>query len=808
MTASRYPVFPRRLAFLLALTLLFIGAAAGPTPAQTPQRAVARLGDFGLSLALVGEHIWLVEISADPARADQPFDLSIMVDPSTRPRVPDGGGNQWTTETTVARVSQNPPALTISRRNGDQDGEAVFTLSPYAPDGQLAGVSFSGQYSHLFGLGADYRLANNDVFNLRGETVLPANPFGNGRVSRFGYRPNQVQSPILYALGEGLSCGGLFIDETRPLMWSLAGQPWTVSTAGPLGPEETFRFFVITGPDLPALRENFMALTGRPPVPPKNILGVWASGVAGHTLTDWRDRLGTLKNLVPNLSGLTTSGGDLGTLLDLAKGYNLRLLLDESAYVDQADPLYPEMARRSFLVRRGGPGGPPLDVDLGARKCGLVDYTNPSAPTFWHSLFRSAEIESGVTAFRLVDGDLEDVSPNAWYEGAPGTASHSHYAWANRYALKWLEGIEAGLRNQRLRTRPRLFLVSRTGLAGLPRLSGALYNGESFLFGTRSLLAIKAHLALSGFDYYSSDLTNSLATRPVEQSGASYDAWLAKSALTDYPLILPEELLLRPAARYNLTLRENLSPYSYSLTWEAFLAGRPVLAPLTYYFQGDLKARDRMGELMLGPSLLLGLDLDGISERAEVYVPQGRWYNWRTGEVIDQKEGGPVIMDLKDAGQVTPPVLARSGAIVPALEELILKGGVVEKIAALKIFIGQEPSDFTWYEDDGETQNYLGGRFGKTHITAVTKADGSTVVTIKAREGSWDGAPAERRLLIDIYGPQPPGEATLDNMPHNRVARAADLDPMESGWASFGNNRIRFKTPPLDMTVDHVLWFK
>jgi hypothetical protein len=48
----------------------------------------------------------------------------------------------------------------------------------------------------------------------------------------------------------------------------------------------------------------------------------------------------------------------------------------------------------------------------------------------------------------------------------------------------------------------------------------------------------------------------------------------------------------------------------------------------------------------------------------------------------------------------------------------------------------------------------------------------------------------------------------LDNLPYNRVAQASALDRMESGWASFGNNRIRFKTPPINLNRDHVLWFK
>ncbi len=787
--------------WLLGFLLCLVPAQA---LAQRGPRTVADLGPFKISMGLIGDQAWLFEISSVEVGPGLQFDLSLMTDPTVRVTAPSGGGDSWSGPTMNVRLAQNPPSINIT----DQNGQRVFFLSPYAPDNQLTGLNFYGEYSHIYGLGSDYLRSSGDL-NLMGSTNRPANPFGNGRIASFGGQPNQVQAPVVYTLGEGSKCAALFVDETLPLQWSFTGQPWTVSTAGPLGPTLSFRFVIISGADLRSLRSTFMNLIGRPPVLPKKALGVWASAVEGVSDTDWREKVNYLKNNVPGLSGLLAGRADqLEAMLETARAFNLRVMADESAYVSQESPYYSEMARRSFLVRQNNAGGPIMVVSHDGQPSGLVDYTNSAAPTFWHSLFRADEISAGLLSYRLTDGDLNSYSPTAYYEGPPGSRVHSHYAWANSYALKWAEGLMAGFQNQRMRLRPRLFMVSRTGLPGLSRLSATLYNGEASLFGTRSLLASRANLSLSGFDFYSSDISQNLVQRPPDQYGQTYDTWLAKSILTDVPLMLPEDILLRPAARYNLALRESLEPYFYSLAWEAHLAGQPFLAPLAYYFQEDQGARNRVGEMMLGSALLVGLDFDGSAEKVSLYVPAGRWYNWRSGEVIDQQTSGLVDLDLKDAGQVTPPILAKGGAIIPGLTEVSVKGGAPEQIAALKIFIGQNPSEFTWYEDDGETMAYLSNAFGMTHISAVTQADGSTVVTIKARQGSWDGAPTERRLLVDIYGPRAPGEATLDNMPHNRVARAVELDQLESGWASFGANRIRFKTPPLDMSVDHVLWFK
>jgi len=821
---------------------LIIWLAASPAAALAdsgPGRTVVQFGNYNLSMSLVGDQTWLFELTAANVVAGQPLEMSVMVDPAVGTRLarPDPtDGRTWAGPVSLVTIKRNPPALTISQT----DGEEILTLAPFTPDGRLAGLAFQGPFSHLLGLGADFRL-RTDTLNLLGQTILPGGPFGNSRLTNLGYSPNQVQIPIVYGLGEGLKCAALFVDETLPLQWNFKNTPWTVTAAGPLRPGDTLRFFVITGPSLPALRRGFMDLVGRPPVPPRRMMGVWVSGLkealakertaegpgevrpepaeaAGLSETpspELMEKLARLRQIIPNFSGLTVEAeAEIPALLAAAKMENLGLILDESARIPQHSPNYPEMARRSFLVKNGGAWAPPLSVNHFGRPSGLIDYTNSAAAAFWHSLEREKLTAEGQTYFRLLDSDLEDVGPQAWYMESVEGGFHSHYIWANAYALKWMEGIENRLTVRRGPSARPIFLT-RTGTAGLARRSGFLYNGETTIFSGGftglSSFGVRSHLALAGVDYYSADLSSALSTWPVARFFQNYDAWMAKIALTDFPLILPEELISRPTFQYNLALRDSLSPYIYNLSWHAWLEGQPVLAPLVYYFQEDLKARDRLPEIMLGPSILVSLNFDGNAERTKVYVPKGRWYDWRSGEVIDQVEGREMDLDTKVGGLFTPPILARAGAIIPAVEYLQSKEGRTERIDALKIFIGEKTSELFWFEDDGLSLRYRQDdrtTFGRTAITAVTQPDGSTVVTIKAREGTWSEAPVERPLLIDIYGPQAPGQATLDNLPHNRVAQASALDRMESGWASFGKNRIRFKTPPLSLNTDHVLWFK
>jgi alpha-glucosidase len=40
---------------------------------------------------------------------------------------------------------------------------------------------------------------------------------------------------------------------------------------------DQLRWYVMTGPNLPDLRADYMELTGRPPVPPRKAFGLWVS---------------------------------------------------------------------------------------------------------------------------------------------------------------------------------------------------------------------------------------------------------------------------------------------------------------------------------------------------------------------------------------------------------------------------------------------------------------------------------------------------------------------------------------------------
>ena len=121
----------------------------------------------------------------------------------------------------------------------------------------------------------------------------------------------------------------------------------------------------------------------------------------------------------------------------------------------------------------------------------------------------------------------------------------------------------------------------------------------------------------------------------------------------------------------------------------------------------------------------------------ELYLPEGAWYDWWTGERV---EGGRTVRRAVDLA--TMPIYARAGSIIP-LDPV--RQYTMEPTAGpttLRVYPGAD-GRFTWYDDDGKTQEYLTGRGSWTRLT-------------------WDDR--ARRLTIE---PGPPAGAT--NVPMRRA---------------------------------------
>ena len=155
--------------------------------------------------------------------------------------------------------------------------------------------------------------------------------------------------------------------------------------------------------------------------------------------------------------------------------------------------------------------------------------------------------------------------------------------------------------------------------------------------------------------------------------------------------------------RKMLSLRYELIPYLYDLAYQSHMEGTPIIRPLFVNFKDDINVKQINDEIMIGDSLLLAPILHQGETKRSVYVPEGRWYDYFTHEVI---EGGKYI--LADIPLDSVYLLVKEGSIIPKFKNLTHLNR--KEIKEIIFDCSYGDGKYINYEDDGETLNYLSGQ--------------------------------------------------------------------------------------------------
>jgi alpha-D-xyloside xylohydrolase len=151
-------------------------------------------------------------------------------------------------------------------------------------------------------------------------------------------------------------------------------------------------------------------------------------------------------------------------------------------------------------------------------------------------------------------------------------------------------------------------------------------------------------------------------------------------------------------------------------------------------FRNDAEAHAIGDQFLFGPSLLVNPVTDpGVNTR-RLYVPQGTWYNFWTGQSVS----GPKFITAP-APLDTLPLYVRAGSILPLGPVMQYTGEKPADPIELRIYGGGD-GDFTLYEDDGETYSYEKGAYA---TIPMHWSDSTKTLTIGERQGSF---PAMLRL--------------------------------------------------------------
>ena len=261
------------------------------------------------------------------------------------------------------------------------------------------------------------------------------------------------------------------------------------------------------------------------------------------------------------------------------------------------------------------------------------------------------------------------------------------------------------------------------------------------------------------------------------------DGWGANEK---YPHALGE-----PATSINRTymkMKSELIPYTYSIAREA-VDGKPMIRAM---FLEDEANEFTMGtatryQYMYGPSLLVApiyqntaMDAQGNDIRNNIYLPQGTWYDWFTGE---KYEGGRIINNF-DTPLWKLPVFVKAGAIIPMANPNNNVKDIDKSLRIYEVYPAGNTS-FTEYDDDGVTELYRCGAYTTTLIEQ-SLANGNVTITVNPTEGNFNGFVKEKATIFKVNASAQPKKITAKvgkkSIKLTEVASIEEFNNGENVW--------------------------
>ena len=513
--------------------------------------------------------------------------------------------------------------------------------------------------------------------------------------------------------------------------------------------------------------ERYTDLTGRMELPPLWALGFQQSRYSYETAARVREVAAELRNRaipcdVLHLDIHYMRGyrvftwdperfGDPTALIgDLREqGFRVVTIVDPGVKVDADYPVYTEGIRDGHFVRSGD--GSVYVGKVWPGDAVFPDFSRTVTRSFWAAKHRElfsagvAGIWNDMNEPADFTGDMHDrpqFTPpsDTWVDndGRPQSLDRFH----NLYGLAMCMATREAFETQR--PGERAFVLTRAGYAGIQRYA-AVWTGDNHSWWEHLAASIPMllNLGLSGVPFVGADAGGF----QDNASGELYARWMQCAALM--PFFRAHSVIgsanhepwsfgarAEAVARAAVELRYSLIPYLYALFTEAARTGLPVMRPLVLHFGSDPRVRNLNDQFMLGPSLMAAPVVQPGVECRSVYLPEGGWCDFHTGEHYQ----GP--MDIAVPAPLERiPLFVRTPAIIPRCTVAqSLDASAVSGSLSLDLYPGPANSvvQFRLQEDDGISTDYRNGTYDLTELTLRSPHDGWVLEAAPLHRGLID----------------------------------------------------------------------
>ena len=466
---------------------------------------------------------------------------------------------------------------------------------------------------------------------------------------------------------------------------------------------------------------------------------------------------------------------DPAALLKDVRAQHFEVITHEYPVLHSDSPLFDDAAARGYLLDAGYERAAAAGANYrqGQR---YIDFSNPAAAAWWWAAHREL-VRAGVAGWWLDGGEGPPAA--ATLHGGSGRLLHNLYDRLRHEAFAAGEAAD--------RPDQRVFLLCRSGAAGMQRFGAATWTGDvNNDFRTlEAQVPVGLNTGLSGVPYWGSDVGGFF--HAVPETAELYARWFQLGTFSpifrSHGWVWREHVPWAHGPRVETICREfaelryRLLPYTYTLAWQAHTQGLPLMRPLVLNYPDDPRVWALGHQFLWGDDLLVAPVTREGATAWPVYLPAGVWYDFWTGA----RHAGPGGITV-DAPLERLPLLVRAGAILPLGPVMQHSGERPLDEITLRIFPPERPdtaSRFELYEDDGRS---LGYRQGRHALTTFECAPGPEGVTVRIGEPTGDRSvvPAGRRYRLELASGARPSAVMVDGL--GALPRRETPDASGPGW--------------------------
>ncbi len=571
-------------------------------------------------------------------------------------------------------------------------------------------------------------------------------------------------------------------------------------------------YYFVYGDSMDEIIKGYRTLTGKSQVMPKWAMGYWQSRERYKTqdeivgvLKEFRDRKIPIDNIVLDWNYWPENAWgshefdesrfpDPKAMVDSIHAMNAKMMISVWPKFYVTTEHFKEFDEKGWMYQQAVKDSVRDWVGPGYVGSFYDAYSAGARKLFWKQMYDNL-YPLGIDAWWMdaSEPNVLDCTDMEYRKALCGpTALGPSAEFFNTYALMNAEAIYNGQRS--VEPNKRVFLLTRSGFAGIQRYSTATWSGD---IGTRwedmkAQISAGLNFSISGVPYWTMDIggfcvedryvAGQMEYNRSGKENADFKEWRELNTRWyqfgafaplfrshgQYPFrevwnIAPEGHPAYNSILYYTDLRYRLMPYIYTLAGKTYFDDYTIMRPLVMDFSFDKRVQNIGDQYLFGPSLMVCPVYRYNDRQRNVYFPNnGGWYDFYSGEYI---AGGQNL--TVDAPYERMPLFVREGAIIPVGPEIQYTDEKSAETIVLYVYRGQDGS-FTLYEDEGVNYNYEKGAYSNIPLSYN---DGDGTLTIGEREGEFDGMLKERKFVIvpvskenpKVFEPDAQGESVHYN---------------------------------------------